>query len=260
MLMRKNRIAITLFLAILLIAAISSCQSSLRLASVPVWQAIHAVAIMDSRRMIAPYAIDATRSGGSIVWIIPVVDGVVLVDTGFDEGADSLKKYLGNRKVKAILLTHCHIDHIAAAYRFGDVPIYIGKGDIGYLSGKREFGANFIRLLYWTIGSPHYPEKYIPVSDGMKVDVNGTTFIAYEMPGHTPGSVAWLHRDVLFTGDAAVSFYGYDVRAIYPVVTEDYKVAKRSVHLLHNIQYNVMCDGHFGCVNRSRKPSMKFEL
>jgi glyoxylase-like metal-dependent hydrolase (beta-lactamase superfamily II) len=190
-------------------------------------------------------------SAGSINWIVPVDGGVVLVDAGFEEDGEAIRRALRGRPVLAILLTHGHLDHRAAAHQFS-APVYVGRGDVPLLTGAHDFRAP-VALLGMIVGVPPLPRTLIPVDDGFTLVVGGRTFRAVALPGHTPGSTAWHSGDWLFTGDAVQAPLG---DAIYPApaeVTEDLRRAYRSLRKLRDVPFTIMLDAHFGRLDDAKR-------
>ena len=108
-----------------------------------------------------------------------------------------------NLKLKMVLLTHGHIDHIAGIHEF--VPfvgnnIYIGKNDASMLKKPSHqlqalLGVNCDGL-----------EDFQTVEEGRIIDFSGYKIKVLETPGHTEGSVCYLITDkdghkILISGD-----------------------------------------------------------
>ena len=101
-------------------------------------------------------------------------------------------------KSRLILLTHAHYDHILGAQELRKktgVPILIGKTESAKMCDPDY---NLSGRLRRTIGEfkPDYT-----VSDEETVTVGDIKVKAYEMPGHTKGSMVYLIGDNLFSGD-----------------------------------------------------------
>ena len=110
------------------------------------------------------------------------------------EKVDKICKKLGKR-VKNVLLTHGHIDHIADAKKFQNsgAKIHIGSGDLAKLYTDDNLG-------------PQLGIKYekLEADVALKTDrysFNGHYVDVLETPGHTSGSVCFYIEGVLFTGD-----------------------------------------------------------
>lgn len=188
--------------------------------------------------------VEAVCTSGSLNWIVPVMDGVVLVDAGFDESGETLRAALRGRRVLAVLLTHGHPDHRAAAHLF-DAPVYVGRDDVPLVLGTYRY-RSLLAALGNGIGLPPPPRTLLPVADGEVLAIGGRTFLAVSLPGHTPGSTGWLTDGLLFSGDAIQAPLG---DAIYPApreVTEDMRRAYDSLRRLERLPVRTMLDGHFG--------------
>ena len=100
---------------------------------------------------------------------------------------DRLALAVGDRKVRALLLTHGHWDHVTAAPAFAALmdtpPIYLSPAD--------EF--------LWRETHPH--EAFQPLGDGDEFTIASATLRAVTTPGHTPGATCFVTDGVVFTGD-----------------------------------------------------------
>jgi glyoxylase-like metal-dependent hydrolase (beta-lactamase superfamily II) len=101
--------------------------------------------------------------------------------------------------VKAILLTHTDLDHIAGIHElreaFGQIPIAVHESERFVLDeGKplrREFGPIATRV-----------EGVETFVDGEKYRAGSLEFEVLHTPGHSPGGVSLKIDGYLFTGDA----------------------------------------------------------
>jgi glyoxylase-like metal-dependent hydrolase (beta-lactamase superfamily II) len=158
-----------------------------------------------------------------VVWLPGRADAVV-----FDPGLDpmSILEVLRDRGMRAaaILNTHGHADHIAgnAALKhvFPEAPLVIGAGDVAMLADP---DANLSRPLAGVaLVSPPADRT---VKEGDVVEAAGMAFEVYEIPGHSPGHVVYVHRgepcrvfggDVLFRGGVGnCSFPGGSAAALF---------------------------------------------
>jgi glyoxylase-like metal-dependent hydrolase (beta-lactamase superfamily II) len=130
--------------------------------------------------------------------------------------ADILRALPG--KLSGVFFTHLHIDHITGMPDIpGDVPLYVGKSEATeknlinlfvhgatnqLLQGKQP-------LQEW----PFQPDTARQFEGVVDVFGDGSVF-AISVPGHTPGSTAYLVRTpqgpVLLTGDTCHTRWGWE--------------------------------------------------
>ena len=178
------------------------------------------------------------------VYLVDAGD-LVLIDCGagmsFAEILDNIEQSgLDCAKLKAILVTHAHIDHIGALNQFREeFGVQIIAHDLD--ADRIESGIG--------VGADMYDIDYIPcqVDVRLKSDAERLQFRRYEInvmhiPGHTPGSIA-AYVD---TDDGRVLF-GQDIHGPYlPELGADIRKAIQSLHKLIDIRADILCEGHFG--------------
>lgn len=185
------------------------------------------------------------RSGHALFYVVPVDGGVVLVDTGFDESGADIAAAVGGRTVKAVLLTHAHVDHWSGVSALGDVDVYVGSADGALLRRERTYRSLTQQLITVAWPTPQLPTKLHDVADGAVVEVGADRFVALALPGHTPGSTVWLWRDIAFSGDAVFGDGG-SVDVAPAVLSDDDAQARRSIARLWGASQHVLLDGHGG--------------
>ncbi|MCQ2169850.1 MAG: MBL fold metallo-hydrolase [Bacteroidales bacterium] len=128
----------------------------------------------------------------------------VIIDPGFYEPYERTEFFdyinAGGLKPEAILLTHCHIDHIWGAKEVQDtfgIPLYMGPEN-------REQFKSFDRMSSrMGITAPDYSFSVTEVGDNGTIDAGGFRFKVITTPGHSPGGVCYLEETekIMFTGD-----------------------------------------------------------
>ena len=99
---------------------------------------------------------------------------------------------------KAILLTHCHFDHIGgveAVKGIWNCDIVIGEYEA---DGLKNPNVNFSAM--WGNRSMSI-DADVKVRDGQILNFGEFTAKVFHTPGHTLGSVCYLVDDILFSGD-----------------------------------------------------------
>jgi glyoxylase-like metal-dependent hydrolase (beta-lactamase superfamily II) len=121
------------------------------------------------------------------VWVVGDDTECVVIDAPHD--VEAILAVVGERKVKAIVCTHAHDDHVRVAPALRErvvAPILLHPDD---------------RPL-WELTHPD--ELWdVDLSDGMEIAVGGTTLRVLHTPGHAPGAVCLYAEELgcVFTGD-----------------------------------------------------------
>lgn len=121
------------------------------------------------------------------VWVVGDDHECVVIDAPHD--VEGILAVVGGRKVKAIVCTHAHDDHVrvAPALRLRTTaPILLHPAD----------------KVVWEL--THTDELWdVDLSDGLEIAVGGTTLKVLHTPGHAPGAVCLYAEELgaVFTGD-----------------------------------------------------------
>lgn len=120
------------------------------------------------------------------IWIFGDDSECYVIDAAHD--AQPIIKAVDGRKVKGIICSHAHNDHITVAPELSeklDAPIFCHPGD----------------KMLWDETHP----DVIPhdLADGQKFEISGTELGVINTPGHSPGSCSFYlpEAKVLFSGD-----------------------------------------------------------
>ncbi len=148
-------------------------------------------------------------------------DSCIVVDPA---DAKVISRYAAEHslRIAAVLLTHCHFDHILGVPGLveEEARLYIGRGDAAGLN-DRQVSLNFKDMPLMT------PD--VLLSDGDSFQEAGMAFRVIATPGHTPGGVCYVLEEnkTIFAGDTLfrlsvgrTDFVGGDHRALLPAIKE----------------------------------------
>ncbi|OBR64349.1 metal-binding protein [Paenibacillus oryzae] len=136
-------------------------------------------------------------------YLLSVQDGdterAVIIDPGMNPAR--LLTRIAGMKVEAILLTHAHFDHMGGVdetRKAAGCPVYIHDLESDWLTDPRKNGS-----MRWQDVTPPLStdEAEYSLADGQRLELLGLTFKVMHTPGHSPGSVSFLHGNHLFSGD-----------------------------------------------------------
>lgn len=139
--------------------------------------------------------------------------GAVVIDPGVRsrEPAEAILAR-DNLWLAAVVCTHGHLDHVAAAAELADahgVPVFVHPADHEMLTDPvAGLGADALPLIRHILRGRSQlplPGDLRDLADGQVLDVAGLQLRAVHAPGHTPGSVVLVADDakapVVFAGD-----------------------------------------------------------
>jgi len=123
----------------------------------------------------------------------------VLVDPGEEAHVFLARLRTERLRLTGIWLTHAHLDHVAgvgAVKAELDVPVWLHPADRALYDGVPDQAR-------WLLGTEFDP---LPPPDretvpGEPVQIGAHAFEVRFVPGHSPGSVAFVHEGAILSGD-----------------------------------------------------------
>nr|WP_168513434.1 MBL fold metallo-hydrolase [Streptomyces sp. S1D4-11]QIY99576.1 MBL fold metallo-hydrolase [Streptomyces sp. S1D4-11] len=211
-------------------------------------------------------------------YLIEGPDGLILIDSGVPAHLEQLRGLLAGlgrsvADVRAVLLTHGHLDHTGLAHTLQEAGavIWIHERDAAILydgprSATRHAKPERSMLPYLlrrpsslalplqlaragAFTAPAVQNARVFDADQVLEDVPGAPQ-AVVLPGHTPGSAAYLFADrgLLFTGDALVTEDGLSGHIGPTIVsrcfTHDSRAALTALDRLDELTADLLLPGH----------------
>ena len=174
----------------------------------------------------------------------------IVIDPG--DQIDDILAILGKHglTVKAIVITHAHIDHIGGAAKLKaatGAPVQMNQNDAGLYDLLDQQAA------WLGMATPTRTEIDTDAPDGARLELAGTAFHVLHTPGHTQGSISlWIPAEnKLLAGDTL--FRDSIGRTDLP--GGDYRQILRSIHsqLLPLPDTAVVIPGHGGLTTIGRE-------
>jgi glyoxylase-like metal-dependent hydrolase (beta-lactamase superfamily II) len=196
-------------------------------------------------------------TGRSFAWVLRTRHGAALIDAGMDRDAPALldelrAEGLSPSQVHTILITHAHPDHWGGVRAFPSARVLAGAAEVPLLTGKGKMESLAARVFDVAGVMPPPLSQVAAVGDGQALDVDGEEIRAVALPGHTPGSTAYLWKDLLFTGDALLGKGDAAVQGPPSFLCEDAAQARRSLEKLRELPFTRIADGHAGTTAGAR--------
>ncbi len=190
---------------------------------------------------------DMTSGQDCCVYLLDGKKELALIDAGCGPAYKSMilniiRLGFEPEKIKTVLLTHCHIDHVGAApflKKDYEARLIAHEADCDPLeSGDRITTAAFL-----------YGVRFEPIEIDHKIrgeteilEVGDLRLNVLHTPGHTPGSVSAF----VDTGKVRVLF-GQDIHGpFHPEFGSDLQAWRESMRKILQLEADILCEGHFG--------------
>ena len=176
----------------------------------------------------------------------------IVVDPGDDISTIHAFLLENNLKLKQIIVTHGHIDHVAGAAhlrRLTGAPIVMNEADLPLLKMMD------IQARWFGVPTPEVVPPDVHAADGLAVRFGETTGTILHTPGHTMGSlcVHFPAESLLLSGDTL--FAGTVGRTDLPGGSADLLMQSIRERLLHLPEQTRIVAGH----GRETTMSAEFE-
>lgn len=192
----------------------------------------------------------------------------VLYDSGYGftgfEVAENIKRYLGERSLDYIFLSHSHYDHAAgAAYVLKMYPnAKIVAGEHAANVFKKDSAKKVMRELDRkyadACGYGQYEDLFdnltahITVKDGDVINAGNMTFTAIWLPGHTKCSFGfYLQQEKLLLSTETLGVY-IDNKTVIPAYLVGYKMTLDSIKKAERLDIEKILIPHFGVLNKAQ--------
>ncbi|MBU2513123.1 MBL fold metallo-hydrolase [bacterium] len=190
-----------------------------------------------------------TSQQDAAVFLIHINGQAALIDSGCGFNEEHLLENIKSlgvplAQIKLLLLTHCHFDHTGGAEsmrRKLDCKIIAHELDARFL----ETGDNEVTAAKWYDASikPFKVDRKLAGSEEI-INVGGSEIQAFHIPGHSPGSVAYL-----LESDGQKVLFGQDVHGpLHSSLHSDHSDYVNSLKFLISLEADILCEGHFGII------------
>lgn len=188
-----------------------------------------------------------TSEKDAAVYLVNFGGHAALVDSGCGLSRGKLLKNIAGcgiapEQIEYLLITHCHFDHTGGAKGLKDI--------IPFQIVAHELEAPYLEKVNDTVTAAKWYGATVPpfVLDRKLskpweiIKLGGRQIEAAHIPGHSPGSVAYLTES-----DGLKVLFGQDVHGpLNTVILSNRDDYIRSLKLLISLEADILCEGHYG--------------
>lgn len=205
------------------------------------------------------------RGAMSVPHVLVDSSGAVLLDTGFPGDAKRIKRVMakagvGAKDVRAILLTHGHLDHagnVVDLRAWTGAPVYAHPLEQQHIDGRFPY-SGLARVCGILEAAGRWVTRYrpgkidIPLRDGDELPLWGGLRVVH-LPGHTLGHCGFYSakHDLLFSGDLWVRFL-MRTQTSPAIFSDDLSLVADSMKKARAIGAHWIVPGHYAVPNASR--------
>lgn len=145
----------------------------------------------------------------------------MIIDPGANASGilESVKK--SGLKIKLIVLTHRHPDHVGAARQVKEAT---GAEVVAHAEAARYLPQSPSYVFESPFQASPYPGRFL--KEGDSIDIGDLHFTVLHTPGHTPCGISLVGNGVVFTGD---TLFNYGIGR-YDLVDGDQQQLMDSIH------------------------------
>lgn len=188
-----------------------------------------------------------TSYNDAAIYLIRFGDHAAIVDAGCGGHEAQLEENIRScgtdpEQIEYLLLTHCHFDHTGGAKAIRDrfeCEIVCHELDANFL----EYGDNVVTAASW-YGSritAFRPDRKLSGSKE-RIRLGDRSIEAIHIPGHSPGSVAYLTES-----EGLRVLFGQDVHGpLDASLLSDKADYMQSLERLISLNADILCEGHYG--------------
>ena len=209
---------------------------------------------------------------GARVTVVLGTDEALLIDTGGRGSWSLLASGLAGlgvspAQVSLVTLTHSHPDHSGELHRVVEetsAKVAVHWAEADFVSGEKLSPNPFTRPVQAGL-----IQLFLPLLYGKPVEVDhrlrdedtldfSREVMVIHTPGHTPGSICFFVPDsrLLVVGDVLEYRFGR-LRPPMDVVTQDPRQARASLKRLLDLDFDIMCFGHFNPIRDGAKAALR---
>lgn len=204
------------------------------------------------------YQVKRIRCGNVNCWLVTgsqalPTNGSVLIDTGRASDFPKLEQLCRDARVKLILLTHAHPDHVGSAAQLRsslNIPVALGRLDLPLLENpdaRPLYSRGWMGRAVLAMSRKEFAQPVASFSPELLLE-GGEDFYRYgfsiraiALPGHTAGSMGYeINHQYLCTGDAVMNLPWPTPALLF----ENEEQATQSTAKIAGLGKRVICPGH----------------